>query len=223
MQAKQKQAEAEQNLAIFCPRCRKKHRHKECPLDTVQTCAICTKDHPTESCPSLPGLKAVYKEAEEESESAYFLNQRRQWQPRQSGMFLDPTSSFQPPQYNAQQHNMWQNQSQPPFSNWSPQTFLSPNPWMNQFGWPNFPYPPPYWQNNPYPPQWTPSTSQGSPWQTNWPKSTYQPAGSIPLCQPTLPTLQQNPQPNLRPQLPAQPNPNPNNRPVQSLQIIESS
>ena len=29
MQAKQKQAKAEQNLAIFCPRCRKKHSHKE--------------------------------------------------------------------------------------------------------------------------------------------------------------------------------------------------
>ena len=66
LQAKQKQMEAEQNLAIFCPKCRKKHSHKECPLDAVQTCAICTKDHLTESCPSLPGLKAVYKEAEEE-------------------------------------------------------------------------------------------------------------------------------------------------------------
>jgi len=111
VQAKQKQVEAEQNLAIFCPRCRRKHSHKECPLDAVQTCAICTKDHLTESCPSLPGLKAVYKEAEEEPESAYFINQRRQWQRRQSGMFTDPTSSFQPPQYNAQQYNMWQNQS----------------------------------------------------------------------------------------------------------------
>ena len=35
--------------------------------------------------------------------------------------------------------------------------------------------------------------------------------------------MQQNPQSNLRPQLPAQPNPNPNNRPVQSLKIIESA
>jgi len=35
MQAKQKQAEVEKNLAIFCPRCRKKHNHKECPLDAV--------------------------------------------------------------------------------------------------------------------------------------------------------------------------------------------
>ena len=168
-------------------------------------------------------MKAVYKEAEEESEPAYFVNQRRQWQPRQSGMFSDPSSSFQPPQFNTQQQNMWQNQSQPPFSNWSPQMFPTLNPWMSQFGWQNFPYPPPYWQNNSYPPQWTPSTSQSSSWQTSWPRSTYQPAGSIPLPQPTLPALQQNPQSNLRLQLPAQPNPNPNNRPVQSIQIIDTS
>ena len=49
-----------------------------------------------------------------------------------------------------------------------------------------------------------------------------QPVGTIPLPQPTLPALQQNPQPNLRPQLLAQPNPNPNNIPVQSIQIIET-
>ena len=225
VQAKQKQLEAEQNMAIFCPRCRKKHSHKECPLDKVQTCAICTKDHLTESCPSLPGLKAVYKEAEEEPKSVNSINQRRPWQPRQPGMFPDPTSFFQNPQYNAQQYGMWQNQSQTPFTNWSPQSFPSSNPWLNQTsqtGWPNFPYTPPYWQNGPYPSQWTPSTSQSSPWQTSWQRPMYHPAGTIPLPQPTLPALQQNPQSNLRPQLPAQPDPNPNNRQVQSIQIIES-
>lgn len=46
--------------------------------------------------------------------------------------------------------------------------------------------------------------------------------GTIPLPQPTLPVLQQNPSSNLRLQLPAQPNPNPNNRLVQSIQIIET-
>jgi len=45
MQDKQQQAEVEQNFAIFYPRFRKKHNHKECPLDAVQVCAICTKDH----------------------------------------------------------------------------------------------------------------------------------------------------------------------------------
>eukprot|EP00253_Pinus_taeda_P020816 PITA_20816 len=50
----------------------------------------------------------------------------------------------------------------------------------------------------------------------------HQPVGTIPLPQPTLSALQQNPESNLRPQLPAQPNPNPNNGPIQSLQIIET-
>ena len=79
MQAKQKQAEAKPNLVIFCPRCRKKHSHKECPLDAVQVYTIFTKDHSTKSCPSLPGLKTVYKEAKKEPEPVYLLNQCRQW------------------------------------------------------------------------------------------------------------------------------------------------
>ena len=79
MQVKQKQAEVEKNLAIFCPRCRKKHSHKECPLDAVQVCTIFTKDDSMKNYPSLPGLKAVYKEVEEELEPMYLLNQCRQW------------------------------------------------------------------------------------------------------------------------------------------------
>ena len=67
MQAKQKQVGVEQNVAIFCPRCRKKHSQKECPLDTVKICDVFMKEHATESCPSHLGLKAVYKEVEEET------------------------------------------------------------------------------------------------------------------------------------------------------------
>jgi hypothetical protein len=67
LQAKQKQAEAEQTLAIFFHRCRKKHGPRECPLDVVRVCAICAKDHATEQCPSLLGLKVVFREAEEET------------------------------------------------------------------------------------------------------------------------------------------------------------
>jgi len=51
----------------------------------------------------------------------------------------------------------------------------------------------------------------------------HQPVGTMPLPQPTVLALQQNPQSNMRPQLPAQPNPNPNNKPIQSVQIIETS
>jgi len=77
MQVKEKQADAEQNLAIFCAKCRNKHSHKEFLLDAVQSCAIYTREHATKNCPSLPGLKAVYKEAEVELELVYLLNQHR--------------------------------------------------------------------------------------------------------------------------------------------------
>lgn len=134
-------------MVIFCPRCKKKHSHKEFPLDTVQIYAICTKDHATESCPSLPGLKTVYKEVEEETELVYLINQCRQWQARPTGIPIDPSSSFQPPQCSAQQYprTMWQNQ--PSFSNWSQQPFPM-LPWPNQLNqnknWPNSSYFPPF-------------------------------------------------------------------------------
>jgi hypothetical protein len=65
LQAKQKKIEAEQTLAIFCHRCRIKHGPRDFPLDVVRVCVICAKDHDTEQFPSLPGLKDVFREAEE--------------------------------------------------------------------------------------------------------------------------------------------------------------
>jgi hypothetical protein len=59
LQAKQKKVEIEQTLAIFFHRCRNKHGPRECPLDIVWVCAICSKEN-------APGLKAVFKEVEEE-------------------------------------------------------------------------------------------------------------------------------------------------------------
>ena len=94
MQAKQKQALVEQNLVIFYPTYWKKHSQRECPLDMVQTCAICTKDHTTEQCQSLPGFKAVFKEAEEEIEPVYLMNQRRQWKTKPTGMSQDASQFF---------------------------------------------------------------------------------------------------------------------------------
>jgi hypothetical protein len=67
LQAKQEKVEAEQTLAIFFHRCIKKHGPRECPLDIVWVCAICSKDQDTYECPSLPGLKFVFKEEEEET------------------------------------------------------------------------------------------------------------------------------------------------------------
>jgi hypothetical protein len=67
LQDKQKQAKEEQTLAIFFHRYRKKHGPRECPLDVVRVCTICAKDHATEQCPSLPRLKVVFREVEEET------------------------------------------------------------------------------------------------------------------------------------------------------------
>jgi hypothetical protein len=67
LQAKQKQTKVEHTLAIFFHRCRKKHGPRECSLDVVRVCAICVKEHTTDQCPSLPGLKVVFREVKEET------------------------------------------------------------------------------------------------------------------------------------------------------------
>jgi hypothetical protein len=94
LQAKQKKTEAEQTLAIFFHRCRRKHGPRDCPLDVVRVCAICAKDHDTEQCPSLPGLKFVFREVEEETEPLYLMAQCRQWQTRPPNTLQDPSSFF---------------------------------------------------------------------------------------------------------------------------------
>jgi len=77
LQIKQKQAKAEKALSIFCPKCRDKHTKRECPLNNVHVCLICELDHPTDKCPSLPGVKASMKETNEEALVAYLITQRR--------------------------------------------------------------------------------------------------------------------------------------------------
>jgi ribosomal protein L44E len=37
-----KKQEEEVALAIFCHRCRKKHSEKECPLNVIEICGLCT-------------------------------------------------------------------------------------------------------------------------------------------------------------------------------------
>jgi hypothetical protein len=86
LQIQKKQAEAEVALSIFCSKCRDKHPQRECPLDKKPICTICDKDHETQQCPSLPGIKAALQPTDEEAEVVYLLTQRRQWQPRGQGM-----------------------------------------------------------------------------------------------------------------------------------------
>jgi len=57
---KRKQEEAERALAIFCPRCTRRHPRNKYPLNSIDFCSVYEEDHSIGKCPSLPGLKAVY-------------------------------------------------------------------------------------------------------------------------------------------------------------------
>jgi len=82
MQIKWKQEEAERALAIFCPRCTKRHPRTECPLNDKEVCLVCEENHAIEKCPSMPGLKDIYHEGVESgSEHLCFINQRRPLRP----------------------------------------------------------------------------------------------------------------------------------------------
>jgi len=71
---KRKQEEAERALAIFCPRCTRRHPRNECPLNSIEVCSVCEEDHSMNQCPSLPGLKVAYQGAEGATKPLYFMN-----------------------------------------------------------------------------------------------------------------------------------------------------
>jgi hypothetical protein len=222
LQIKKKQAEAEVALSIFCPQCRDKHPKRECPLDKKPICTICDKDHDTQNCPSLPGIKAALQPTDEEAEAVYLMTQRRQWQLRGQGM-----NSNMP-------FNRWNNyfaynqMSYPPFNQMQ---------YANQMNYPSMQqtYPPmqqtypPMQQNNPPfvdPSTWTPwPPQQQQPYQNQWNQNW---RGQQAPFQNQLPQL---PQPislsagtppinqTIRPQLPVQPNPNTNNKAVQCIDV----
>jgi len=78
---KRKQEEVERALAIFFPRCTRRHPRNECPLNSIEVCSVCEENHSTDKCPSLPGLKAVYQ-TEGVTEHLYYINQRRSHGPK---------------------------------------------------------------------------------------------------------------------------------------------
>eukprot|EP00253_Pinus_taeda_P003396 PITA_03396 len=109
-------AEAEA-LAIFCPKCRKKHGLRECPLDAkvVETCVICSENHETKDCPSIPALKAVFQEDPNTIESLCFVA-RRPWQGQQNQGFNNSINFQTPPNWNPWQQPWPQQQN--PFQSW---------------------------------------------------------------------------------------------------------
>jgi hypothetical protein len=210
LQIKKKQAEVEAALSIFCPQCKDKHPKRECPLDRKTICTICDKDHDTQNCPSLPGIKAALQPTDEEAEAVYLMTQRRQWQPRGQGM-----NSNMP-------FNRWNNYSAYNQMNYPPFNQMQ---YANQINYPPMQqtYPPMQQNNPPFvdPSTWTPWPPQQqqpykNQWNQNWrgqqapfqnqlpqlPQPLSLPAGTPPINQ------------VIRPQLPVQPNPNPNNKVV---------
>ena len=56
MHIKRKKEEAERKLAIFYPRCTRRHPRNECSLNIIEICSVCEENHSTDKYPSLPGL-----------------------------------------------------------------------------------------------------------------------------------------------------------------------
>jgi hypothetical protein len=164
LQIKKRQAEAEEALSIFCPQCRDKHPKRECPLDRKPICTICEKDHDTQNCPSLPGIKPALQPTDEEAEAVYMMTQRRQWKPQGQGM-----NSNMPFANRWNNYSVFNQMSYPPYNQMQ---------YSNQTNYPSMQqtYPPmqqtcPPMQNNPPfvdPSMWTSWPPQQQPYQTQW-------------------------------------------------------
>ena len=111
----QKKQEAESALAIFCPRCTRKHPKNECPLHSVEVCFVCEEDHLTNQFPTLPKFKAMYQGTEATIEPLYVLNQMRSHGPKpyQQGMqgtsqaYYSPNQSAHIPSWGPPAHPSW--------------------------------------------------------------------------------------------------------------------
>lgn len=146
LQEKKNWDEEENSLSICYPRCRQKHLSKECPLNSIEICALFEQDRPTKLCPLLPGLKVVLKGETRDTKQSYFITQKNPWKPRSIGMNQDFPLPFnywnnmynyqqfpQQYQYSATQqkppHHLSQMQYPTPWSCWPPQpsqTFPQP-------------------------------------------------------------------------------------------------
>eukprot|EP00253_Pinus_taeda_P026627 PITA_26627 len=69
LKTKKKQEAEDQVMSIFCPKCRKKHALKDCPLDSIQFCAFCTEHHDIFNCPKVKVLQNYNMAANAEMEN----------------------------------------------------------------------------------------------------------------------------------------------------------
>ena len=61
LKIKQRKEVEDASLTIYCPKCRKRHPLKECPLDNIDLCGICADNHATKKFPYILELKATYQ------------------------------------------------------------------------------------------------------------------------------------------------------------------
>jgi len=203
---KRKQEEAERTLAIFHPRCTKRHLRSKCPLNSIEVYLVCEEDHSMNQCPSLPRLKAVYQGVKEAIEPLYFMNQRRPHGPipYQQGMqgtfqeYYNPSQANSMPSWRPPTHPSW---STPP--QWSYPSQYHAQPAAHSFH--SYAQPQPQW-NAPH---------QGWGPHYNSPFTLLPPPPAQPQPLP--------PDPPRQPQMPTQLNPNPNNRQAQQVYSGEPS
>ena len=103
-------------MTVFCPKCRKKHALKECPLENIQVCAFCTENHDIFHCSKIKVLQNYNLEANAEMENLYLMGARRPWKMRPPGMFQNPNLQF-PAHDQIPIQNSWNVPM--PWKNWS--------------------------------------------------------------------------------------------------------
>ena len=97
LKAKKKQEDEDQIMAIFCPKCRKKHALKDCPLENIQICAFCTEHHDMFNCPKVKVLQNCNMAADAEKENVYYMGTKRPWQPKPAPQGMFPNQNLQFP------------------------------------------------------------------------------------------------------------------------------
>jgi len=108
LRIKRKQEEERAAMAIFYPKCKRKHMEREFPINVVEVCGINFPwNNSTEKCPTFPRFQAIYKgnmEANDPSQT----NKKPSWKGPNQNMYQDP----------------------------NPQTFIQNQPWNFQPSYP---------------------------------------------------------------------------------------
>jgi hypothetical protein len=218
LKAKKRQEDEDQIMAIFCPKCRKKHALKDCPLENIQVCAFCTENHDIFHCSKVKVLQNCNMAANAEMENVYYMGAKRPWQPKPAPQGMFPNQNLQFPvhdqMYAQNSWNVpmpWQHQNHPQ-QQWRPSQQYSQSISYISSTIPTIfttistissaifiTYPQPYQQ---YPQQQV----------VYQPQPTQQALPAPPPINPPQLQFPSNSQPPRPTQIPAQPVPNPNNR-----------